>query len=404
VVFNQGAGGSLVRTTLLRNTTGVELSRSEAVHLEDVTVAESVGDGLVLTGDRGTTMTGIRAVDNGGNGVVVAEESTDRPVTGITTTRNGGYGVVVIAQTGIRLAGIATTNDRAGGLRINRSTDLHVTDFTATDQPTGVFMHVNTSRVVLDHVRTTGGRRGIAAEKTTAGLEIHDSAIEGARVTGVAIGGKDTLLNGVEVSDSRAGVRVERGAVGVRLAGLVLNGGRDGVVATPGTVGVVIADLVANYVEADAVRSASPNAEIIGGRITGGATGIDVAAGTTISGVAIYAAEEGIHSRSPDLVRAEEVTIDALERVAGKPVPAHRVQRARARSAARADPPAGHERPEPAAPQPARRDRRAADPPGHRARADARRPAAALRRPRAPDAAASGRRGRLINPDHRGGT
>jgi hypothetical protein len=174
-------------------------------------------------------------------------------------------------------------------------------------------MHVGSARILLDHLRTTGGRRGVVAEKSTEGVELRDSTIEGARVTGVAIGGKYVQLNGVQVTDSRSAVRVERGASGVRLAGLVLDGGRDGVVVTAGTTGVVIADLVANYVESDAVRSASPAAEIIGGYITGGATGIDVAAGTTISGVTINAANEGIHSRSPDLVRADEVTIDALE-------------------------------------------------------------------------------------------
>jgi hypothetical protein len=313
MVFNRGSSGSLVRTTVQRNTTGIELSGSDAVHLEEVTFRESVGDGLVLTGDRGTTMSGIRAVGNGDNGVVVTGESTDRPITGITTSGNGGYGVVVIGQTGTRVAGIVTANDQAGGLRLNRSTDMHVTDFSATEQPTGVFMHVNSARIVLDHLRTAGGRRGIVAEKSTRTLEIRDTTIEGARVSGVTIGGKDILLNAVRVSDSRAGVRIERGASGVRLAGLVLRGGRDGVVATPGTTGVVIADLVADRVASDAVRSASADAEIIGGRITGGTTGIDVAAGTTISGVRISGVVEGIHSRSPDLVRADEVSIDAIE-------------------------------------------------------------------------------------------
>jgi hypothetical protein len=313
VTFNRGAGGSLVRTALLRNTTGAELSRSDAVRLEDVTFAESIGDGLVLNGDRATTMSGIRAVGNGDNGVIVDGESTDRPVTGITTNANGGYGVVVIGQTGTHLSGIGTTSDQAGGLRINRSTDLYISDFTATDQPTGVFMHVGSARIILDHLRTSGGRRGVVAEKSTEGIELRDSTIEDARVTGVAVGGKYVHLNNVQVTDSRSGVRVERGASGVRLAGLVLHGGRDGVVAAPGTTGVVIADLVANHVESDAVRTASPAAEIIGGRITGGATGIDVAAGTTISAVTIVGAREGIHSRSAELVRADDVTIDTLE-------------------------------------------------------------------------------------------
>ncbi|QYN37202.1 right-handed parallel beta-helix repeat-containing protein [Pseudonocardia sp. DSM 110487] len=313
VTFNLGALGSLVRTTLQRNTTGVELSRSDAVHLEDVAFTESVGDGLVLTGDRGTTMKGIRAVGNGDNGVVVAGESSDRAVTGITTSGNGGYGVVVIGQTGTTLSGIATTGDQSGGLRINRSTDLRVTDFSATDQPAGVYVHVSSARIALDHVRTSGGRRGVVVEKSTDGLELRDSSIDGSRVAGVGIGGKHVLLSGVRISDSRAAVRVERGAVGIRLAGLVVEGGRDGVVTTPGTTGVVIADLMARNVASDAVRTASTDAEIIGGRITGGTTGIDVAAACTISGITIDGAAEGIHSRSPDLVRADEVRIDALD-------------------------------------------------------------------------------------------
>jgi parallel beta helix pectate lyase-like protein len=313
VTFNQGATGSLVRTTVQNNTIGVELSRSDGVRLEDVTFSGSVGDGLVLTGDRGTAMKGIKAVGNGDNGVVVAGESTDRPITGITTNGNGGYGVLVVGQTSGELSGIDTTSDQSGGLRINRSTDVHVTDFSATDEPAAVYVHVSSARIVLDHLRTSGGRRGIVIEKSTNGLELRDSTIEGARVAGVGIGGKDVLLSGVQVSDSRAAVRVERGSAGVRLAGLVLDGGRDGVVVTAGTTGVVIADLVASNVGSDAVRSASTDAEIIGGRITGGSTGIDVSAATTISGVTIDGASEGIHSRSPDIVRADEVRVDALD-------------------------------------------------------------------------------------------
>jgi hypothetical protein len=313
VVFNRGSTGSLVRTTLQRNTTGLELTRSEGVRLEQVTVSGSTADGLVLSGDRGTAMSGIRAIGNGENGVVVAGDSTDRPVSGIVTTGNGGYGLAVIGQTGTRISGIATATDEAGGLRLNRSTDVHVTDFTATDQPTAVFTHVGSTGVVLDNLRVIGGRRGVVAEKSTHDLELRTSTIEGSRVAGVSIGGSEVLVSDVQIADARAGVRVERGASGVRLAGLTLSGGRDGIVATPGTNGVVVADLVANHVEADAIRSGSVGAEIIGGRITGGATGIDVAAGTTITGTDISGANEGIHSRASELVRADGVTIDALE-------------------------------------------------------------------------------------------
>ncbi|OLT14613.1 hypothetical protein BJF78_17970 [Pseudonocardia sp. CNS-139] len=304
VVFNAGSGGSLVRTALMRNTIGVQLSRSVDVRLEDVTVGRSVTDGLVLRGDRGTQMSGIRAVGNGGNGVVVAGESSDRPVTGISTAENGAYGMAVIGQTGARITGISTASDAAGGLRLNRATDTVVSDFTASEQPTGIFTHVNTNGVRLERVHTTGGRRGLVAEKSTRAMDVVASVFDSARVAGLSVGGQDIDLVDVQVSDARTGVRIERGASDVRVSGLVVNGGQDGIVATPGTRNVVVSNLVANHVEADAVRTFSPQAQILGGRITGGSTGIDIGAATTISGTEIAGADEGIHSRSTEVVHA----------------------------------------------------------------------------------------------------
>jgi parallel beta helix pectate lyase-like protein len=324
LVFSPGSSGSLVRTGLYRNTTGLELDRSEAVYLELVTISESSGDGLVLAGDRGTTMSGIRAVDNGQNGVIVRGERSDRPVTGIVTTGNNGFGVVVVGQVGTTISDVATATDQAGGLRISHSSDLHITNFSAVDQPTGVYTHVSSARIVLDRLRIEGGRRGIVAEKSTQGLEVRSSRIYGPRVTGVSIGGTNIALEDVQVSDARTGVRVERGASGVRIAGLVVNGVQDGILTTAGTTGLVIADINAIDVMSDAIRTATPNAEIIGGLITGGTTGIDVAASTTISGVTIDGAEEGIHSRSPEPVRVDNVAIDAVQvgvnAVAGSPL------------------------------------------------------------------------------------
>ena len=94
LAFGPGSRGTLIRTTLLRNTTGLELSRSDAVRLRSVTVGDSTADGIVLHGDRGTTMSDIRTERNRGNGVLVSGESTDRRITGISTAANGAFGVV----------------------------------------------------------------------------------------------------------------------------------------------------------------------------------------------------------------------------------------------------------------------------------------------------------------------
>jgi parallel beta helix pectate lyase-like protein len=312
VSYNTASTGFLVRTQLLRNTTGAELSASSNIKLEDVTASNSAADGLLLQGDKGTTMSNIKAVGNGGNGVTVTGESSERHITGITTSGNHSYGLAVIGQVKPQITAIKATGDGAGGLRINRCTDALVKDITTADQPIGLFLHVNATNVRLENLSLTGGRRGVVVEKTTKSLQLANSTIDGARVAGVAVGGHDVTLDDVKVSDSRTGVRIERGAGNVVASNLKLSGGQDGLVTTAGTTGVVIRDLVADGVENDAVRNFSPGAQIIGGRVTGGLTGIDAEAATTISGTSVGLSNEGIRARTNEPVAIDNVTVDAV--------------------------------------------------------------------------------------------
>jgi Right handed beta helix region len=313
VEFHKGSTGSLVRTTVARGSTGVELSHSEGVDIEQLTVSDSAEDGLVLAGDQGTTMSGIRATGNGENGVLVSGASGGRPINGISTNANGAFGVAVVGEAGTQVSAIDTTADEAGGLRISRSTDITVTGYTATDQRMGVFTHVHSSGIVLDGIQTTGGARGLVVEKSTSTLEAKNSTFSGARVAGVAVNGNDIALDGVHVYDSRSAVRVDRGAHDIRLTGLTVEGGRDGLVTAAGTSGLVVTDIAVNGVESDAVRSFTPDARITGAQITGGGTGLDIAAGATITNSTISAAREGIRSRSPELVYASGITVDTTE-------------------------------------------------------------------------------------------
>jgi hypothetical protein len=148
-------------------------------------------------------------------------------------------------------------------------------------------------------------------EKSTTNLELRNSTIEGSRVAGINVGGKEVRVNNVQIADAKSAVRLERGAGHVELTALTLEGGRDGIVASAGAADVKITDLTANSVSDDAIRTESPGAVINGGTITGGTTGMDVAAATTISAIAINGSSEGIHARSPEMVRAENVAIDA---------------------------------------------------------------------------------------------
>jgi Right handed beta helix region len=313
VLFNPGSTGSLVRTSVLRNTTGLQLSRSDGVHLEDVAVRESTGNGLVLSGDTGTAMSGIHAEHNGGDGVLVNGESPGRTITGIVTTGNGDYGVSVVEQTNTQITGIITSADTNGGLQLARSTNIVVTDFTATDQRAGVSTSPFSSSIVLDGVHTSGGRRGVVIDKSSHGVEIKNSTIEGAEIDGVSVAAQQVVLNDVHVHDSHTAVKVERSAGDVQLNRLAVQGGQDGVVASAGMTGLVVTDLTAQGVESDAIRTASPDTRVVGGQITGGTTGIDAAAATTITNISITDAETGIHSRSVDLVQATGVTINALD-------------------------------------------------------------------------------------------
>jgi hypothetical protein len=313
VAFRTGSTGSLVRTTVARGSTGVQLSHSQGVHLDQLTVADSAENGLVLGGDQGTAMSGIRATGNGENGVLVSGESGGRPITGISTNANGAFGVAVVGETGTEVSAVDTVADQAGGLRISRSTNITVTGYTATDQRMGVFTHVHSSGIVLDGVQTTGGARGLVVEKSTSTLEARNSTFSGARVAGVAVNGTDIALNGVHVSDSRSGVRVDRGAHDVRLTGVTLDGGHDGLVTAAGTSGLVVTDLAVNDVESDGVRSFTPDARITDAQISGGGTGLDLAAGATITNSTITAAREGIRSRSPEQVYVSDVTVDTTE-------------------------------------------------------------------------------------------
>jgi parallel beta helix pectate lyase-like protein len=313
VGFNPGSSGSLVRTTLQRNNIGVEVSGGQGVQLDGVTVSESEGDGIVLNGDQGTRMANLRAEKNGGNGMFVGGANSDRPITGLTTLNNKLYGLVVTQQKGAQVSGISTEADEAGGLRLNQAVDVTVTDFTATDQPIGIFTHVGSTGIVLDNIRATGGRRGVVVEKSTTNLELKNSTIEGSRVAGINLGGKELQVNGVQVSDAKAGVRIERGAGHIKLAGMTIEGGRDGIVSSAGAQDVTIADLTANHVEDGAIRVATPDAVISGGTINGGNTGVDVTGSATITALTVNGPSEGLRIRSPDPVRAENVAIDATD-------------------------------------------------------------------------------------------
>ncbi len=311
VAFNAGSGGSVVRTALQRNTVGLRLEQSNGVRLEDVTVSQSATEGLVLSGDTGTVLRDVTADGNGTNGVVVSGKSSPRPITGITTRGNRGFGLVVVGQARPQISSIVTTGDGVGGVEINHSTDVALTGLTATDEPLGVYTHVSSARLALAQVGITGGRRGVVAEKTTTDLTLAGSRLDGAEL-GVSLGGHQMRMTDVTVVDSQTAAVVERGAADVTVDRLRISGGKDGFIANPGTTGVVVRDLAAEGVSDTAVRALSPGEQILGGRIAGSVTGIDVQAPVTLSEVGIVGADTGVRARTAMNVDARQVDIAAV--------------------------------------------------------------------------------------------
>jgi hypothetical protein len=312
VTLGEGSAATIVRTQFLRNSIGLKADRTTGLRLEGVTVSDSAADGLVLRGDRGTTLAGVTADGNGGNGVLVTGPSSDRPITTVTASGNKLFGVALLGQNKARLANVATAKNAVGGLRVSWSTEVAISDFTASDEPIGVYTHVGSGQVTLDRVKITGARRGLQIEKTTRGLVMSGSLIERSSIAGVSVGGHEVLLRDVTVDDAATGVRVERGASEVTAEGLVLSGGKDGVVALSATKNVVLRNLLADGVGNDAVRTFSPDLQVIGGRISGSGTGIEAGAATTIKGTAITEVDQGVRARTGEVVRVDGIDVSAI--------------------------------------------------------------------------------------------
>jgi copper-binding protein NosD len=311
VAFGHHSTGVLTRTTLARSSIGLSLNGSQAVKLRDVTVRESAGTGIVLRGDRATVLSGVRAEHNGDDGLLVTGESTGRPITGVTTTGNRFYGVSVSGQSQTEISNLALSGDQAGGLELNRVSDSHVHNITITDQPIGMFMHVNSTNLALDAVTVSGGHAGVVVDKSTVGLRFTDSTIANARLVGMAYDGRDGLLQGLTVNDCATAVRVDHGAGSLAIDRLRISGGENGLVTSNATAAILVRDLSADGVGNDAIRTESPGMQVLGGQIRGGHTGMDLRAPTTVSGTRISLASIGIHAGSDGLVALDGVTIEA---------------------------------------------------------------------------------------------
>jgi len=311
IMFGRGSTGELTRVAVDRASTGVVLAASQGVRLQQVTVSDATGDGIVLRGDRATALSGIRAERNGHNGVVVSGAPTGRPITGIATVGNRFYGVAVTDQNQTEIGHLTLSHDQAGGLEIDHVSDGNVHDVTVLDAPIGVYVHGNSTSPTLQGIAVSGARIGVLVEKTTAALHLSRSTIDRAHVAGIVYEGRDGVLAAVTVIDSATAVRVEPDSGAVTVDGLRVVGGVDGIVTSIGAPAVVVKDLWADGVGNDAVRNLAPGMLIDGGRIRGGHTGMDLRAATRVTGTQVDLAATGVSVAAGVPVVLGDVRIDA---------------------------------------------------------------------------------------------
>ena len=281
--FHTGSTGSLVRTSLLRNGTGLQLDGSQGVHLEGVTVSGSAGTGLVLRGDRGTTMTGVRAEHNGAYGVQVTGPSTDRPITGIVTTGNGSFGIGLDKQTGTHITAVSTSGDGAAvssepvpgrdGLRAHRRRRTRRRVHPRQQRERG-------ARPADGH--RWAARRGDREDHPgpdRAGLD--DPGRLRRRDRRRRQGRRAARCGRARLPDGAAG-RAGRGRRHRRRSHDLRRAGRGG--RGPGIDADGPAGPARGRPDGHGCPLGEPGRQDLGGAITGGATGIDVAAATSISG------------------------------------------------------------------------------------------------------------------------
>jgi hypothetical protein len=311
IAFARGSTGELTQVAVDRASTGVELATSQGVRLQQLTVRDAAGDGIVLHGDRATALSGVRAERNGRNGVVVSGAPTGRPITGIATAGNRAYGVAVTGQDHTEISHLTLTDDQAGGLEIDHDSDGTLHDITVVGAPIGVYLHGNSANPSLDTLSVSGARIGVLVEKTTTAVHLTRSTIERAHVAGIVYEGRDAVITAVTVTDSATAVRVEPRSGAVTIDGLQVVGGVDGIVTSVGAPAVVVKNLFADGVGNDAVRNLAPGMLIEGGRIRGGHTGMDLRAATRVTGTQIDLAATGVSVAAGVPVTLTDLRIDA---------------------------------------------------------------------------------------------
>ncbi|CAM5714897.1 right-handed parallel beta-helix repeat-containing protein [Streptomyces aurantiogriseus] len=295
VTWGRTATGSATGSTFQGGRTGLRLTGSTEVALDKVTVKGSVQDGVVLDGDRGTTVRGLTVEGSGGNGVTVG--GTDRrSLSGITTSDSHGTGIKATAQRGLTLTATASHHDAGGGVRLVSCVSCTLDQAVVDGAPSAISVSGPGARVTVRDARLTGGGdgAGVALAADIAGATVTGGTISGFD-RGIAIGGPDVRVDGTTVTGAGTGVEVYGRARDVALHSVVVRGGRAGVTASATTTDVVLSDVRISGTSRKGLASASEGLVVTGGSVSGALTAVDLGASARLEKLTVSDARRGMH-------------------------------------------------------------------------------------------------------------
>ena len=311
VIWGRGSTGSAANVRFERNQVGLALVRSVGVRLSNVTVENSVLDGLLLRGDHGTALTGVISRNNGGSGMIITGVGP-RHLADLIAAANAAAGVSAITQTGLVLTGVRTDADAGGGVRLVGCVRCTVTGLVAMgDQRTALTISGGSDDVSVTGANLNGGQVGITVAAGTRAVTLRSAIVTGFRQLGVGIAGTNVRILRSQISGSPTAVRIYGPAAGIQLSSLTIRGGADGVTVTHTAHSVSLSNVTVIGVAHNAVTSASPGLRVSGGQIDGGHVGISLLAPADMADVEIARVVIGIHDRAAGVVDASRINVVA---------------------------------------------------------------------------------------------
>ncbi|MEU6843791.1 right-handed parallel beta-helix repeat-containing protein [Streptomyces sp. NPDC046716] len=315
VTWGRGSTGRAVASTFRGNRTGLRLTGSRGVGLDRVTVTGSAEDGVVLNGDRGTTVRTLSAVAGGRHGVVVG--GTDgRVLTGVTTRANRGTGIKATAQRRLTLTRPAAYGDGGGGIRLMSCASCTVRGAVVGATPAALVVLGAGSRVTVSEPDLAGDGSGTGIS-LAAGID--GATVRGGRATGFAraveVAGARVVVDGTALDDCVTGVAVRGRAGPVALRGLDVRARRFGITASGTTRDVSLTGVRIGGTAVKGLSSASPGLRVSGGSVTGARTAVDLRGSARLDQLTVSGARRGVHLAPQARVTA--VGLDVLARRKG---------------------------------------------------------------------------------------